>query len=161
MYSSYNYTTSSADVDAISSVVGAIAGIGILAWLVLIALAVLTLVGAWKMFKKANVDGWEALIPIHSDIVELQLGGIKTYWYFLNLIAICGIGPLVLLFWKNIALAKSFGKGAGFGVLMSFFPFICYPILGFGDAQYIGPQNNQGPVAQPTAGPTDTMNNNF
>ena len=34
--------------------------------------------------------------------------------------------------------AKSFGKGAGCGVLMFFFPFIVTLILGFGKAEYIG-----------------------
>ena len=142
MYSSYStpYTATSraATTAGADGVVAAILGMGVIFWIAVIALAVLTVVAQWKVFKKANVDGWEALIPIHSDVVELQLSGIKTYWYFLNLIAICGIGPLVLLFWKSIALAKAFGKGTGFGVLMAFFPFVCYPILGFGKAEYVG-----------------------
>lgn len=157
MYSSYYstpYTTTASTAASSANVEGIVAtilGLGILFWLVVIALAVLILVARWKMFKKANVDGWEALIPIHSDVVELQLSGIKTYWYFLNLIAICGIGPLVLLFWKSIALAKAFGKGTGFGVLMAFFPFVCYPILGFGKAEYVGPENKEAPKASTEA----------
>ena len=139
LYSSRSYGS---EDPAVANVLAAILGMSVFAWILIIALAVLTLVAKWKVFKKANVDGWEALIPIHSDIVEMQLGGMKTYWYFLNLIAICGIGPLVVLFWKSILLAKAFGKGAGFGVLLALFPFVCYPILAFGSAQYVGPQNN-------------------
>ena len=151
MYSSYYstpYTTTASTAASTANVEGIVAtilGLGLLFWLVVIALAILTLVAKWKLFKKANVDAWESLIPIHSDVVELQLSGIKTYWYFLNLIAICGIGPLVLLFWKSIALSKAFGKGTGFGVLMAFFPFVCYPILAFGNAEYVGPQTNETP----------------
>lgn len=151
MYSSYYstpYTTTASTAASTANVEGIVAtilGLGLLFWLVVIALAILTLVAKWKLFKKANVDAWESLIPIHSDVVELQLSGIKTYWYFLNLIAICGIGPLVLLFWKSIALSKAFGKGTGFGVLMAFFPFVCYPILAFGNAKYVGPQTNETP----------------
>ena len=139
-FSSDNLTRySSTNGDAgIAAVIATILGLGAIFWLITIALVVLTLVARWKLFKKANVDGWEALIPIHSDIVELKLGGIKTYWYFLNIIAFCGIGPLIIAFWKNIALSKAFGKGVGFGVLMTFFPFVCYPILAFGSAQYVG-----------------------
>ena len=137
-YGNYGNYSSSGDDAAIASVIATILGFGVFFWIVIIVLAIVTLVARWKMFKKANVDGWEALIPVHSDIVEMQLGGMKTYWYFLNLIVICGIGPIVLAFWKSIMLAKAFGKGAGFGVLMVFFPFICYPILGFGNAQYVG-----------------------
>ena len=134
---STSYSSANSDA-AIAAVLTTIAGIGIFAWVIIIALSVLTLVARWKLFKKANIDGWEALIPVHADIVEMKLGGMKTYWYFLNLIAICGIGPLIVAFWKNIVLSKAFGKGAGFGVLMTFFPFVCYPILAFGSAQYVG-----------------------
>ena len=36
-------------------------------------------------------------------------------------------------------LSKSFGKDVGFTLGMIFLSFIFYPILGFGDAEYIGP----------------------
>ena len=35
------------------------------------------------------------------------------------------------------ALSKSFGKDVGFTLGLIFLPFIFYPILGFGSAQYI------------------------
>ena len=38
-----------------------------------------------------------------------------------------------------IDLAKSFGKGAGFGIGLAFLGIIFFPILGFGSAQYQGP----------------------
>jgi hypothetical protein len=38
-----------------------------------------------------------------------------------------------------IDLAKSFGQGTGFGCLLVLFSFVMIPILGFGDAQYLGP----------------------
>jgi hypothetical protein len=47
--------------------------------------------------------------------------------------------PLVNFVWLiviNIEVAKRFGKGAGFGILMSLVPIVGYPILGFGDAKY-------------------------
>lgn len=131
-------TATTASSGEIGAIMGALLGIGFMAWIIIIAIAIFTLVARWKVFKKANIDGWEALIPVHSDIVELQLGGVKTYWYFLNLIVICGIGPIILAFWKSIALAKSFGKGTGFGILLTLLPFIGYPILAFGSAQYEG-----------------------
>ena len=151
MYNSY-YTTTAASKAASTAgteeIVKAILGIGVMFWIVLIAVAVLIYVAKWKVFKKANKDGWEALIPVHSDIIELQLGGIKTYWWFLNCIAVIPflgwflgwIPMLILAFWKSIALAKAFGKGAGFGVLLALFPFVMYPILAWGSAEYIGPE---------------------
>ncbi len=40
-----------------------------------------------------------------------------------------------------IDLAKSFGKGAGFGIALFLLSFIFIPILGFGDAKYQGSAN--------------------
>jgi hypothetical protein len=39
-------------------------------------------------------------------------------------------------------LAKNFGKGAGFTVGLFFFRFVFIPILGFGNAVYIGDKSN-------------------
>ena len=46
-----------------------------------------------------------------------------------------------IIFWFIVAidLAKSFGKGTGFGIGIALLGFIFIPILGFGDAQYQGP----------------------
>lgn len=38
-----------------------------------------------------------------------------------------------------IDLAKSFGKGVGFGIGLILLGIIFFPILGFGSAQYQGP----------------------
>ena len=46
-----------------------------------------------------------------------------------------------------IDLAKSFGKGVGFGIGLLLLPFIFFPILGFGSAQYQGP--TAGSLAPP------------
>lgn len=159
MYSSYYTTpytstaTRAASTMDSSAITNTLLSLGIMLWILLLvftAAAIVTIIAKWIVFKKANVDGWESLIPIHSEVVELQLGGIKTYWYFLNLIVICGIGPIILSFWKSIALAKAFGKGTGFGVLLALFPFVCYPILAWGNAEYVGPQNNEIPKPNTT-----------
>ena len=44
----------------------------------------------------------------------------------------------IILIILSIDIAKSFGKGAGFGLGMAFLGFIFWPILGFGSAQYQG-----------------------
>lgn len=36
----------------------------------------------------------------------------------------------------SIRIANAFGKGAGFAVGLIFLPFIFFPILAFGDAEY-------------------------
>lgn len=167
-YTYYNYPSASTYSKAASSPTsldGLIAVLGaffIVLLIIGIAATVLTLVGQWKMFKKAGKEGYIALIPVYNVIVEMQLGGMPIYWFFLNYCAfiplIGWIGPLVLLFWKDIKLAQAFGKGAGTGVLLAFFPYVMYPVLGFGKAQYVGAQT-QTKVAVETLS-TDNSNAN-
>ena len=127
----------------------------IVLWVVLglfaIAAAVLEIVGQWKMFKKAGKEGYTALIPVYSTIVEMQLAGMPLYYWFINYCAIIpwigSIGVIVFLFWKNIELAKAFGKGAGTGVLLTFFPYVMYPIFGFNsNYEYVGPNGEKAAV---------------
>lgn len=130
--SNYSYYTRTPSKSAL----GVLAGLGAAFWLIMIVLGVLTAVGLWKIFKKAGHNGWESLIAGHNVFLELEMSGIKGYWFFLLYVPIANI---VVTFWKNIELAKSFGKSTAFGVLMSFFPYICIPILGLGNSQYLGP----------------------
>jgi hypothetical protein len=51
-----------------------------------------------------------------------------------------------------IDVAKSFGKGVGFGIGLLLLPFIFSLILGFGSAQYQGPSALPG-VAAPQPAP--------
>lgn len=146
-YSSYSgYPSSTYDLssDGITALAGFLGGMFIVVILVAIAVGILSIVGQWKMFKKAGAEGYISLIPVYNLIKEMRLGGLPIYWFFLvylSFIPLIGwIAPLVLAFWKNINLAKAFGKGAGTGVLLTFFPYVMYPVLGFGKAEYVGPQ---------------------
>ena len=146
-YSSYSSPSSrsiSSSSDTIGAALGAFFATFAVVIIVALAISIVVIIARWIIFKKASRKPWESLIPVHSDIVVMELGGIETYWYFLCLTAVIPfigwIGPIVLYFWENINLAKAFGKSVGYGILMSFFPFVCYPILAFGSAQYIGPQ---------------------
>lgn len=47
----------------------------------------------------------------------------------------------VVLAILSIDLAKSFGKGTGYGIGLWLLSFILYPMLGFGTASYQGPAN--------------------
>ena len=90
----------------------------------------------WKIFTKAGQPGWAALVPIYNLVVLLQVVGRPIWWIVLMLIPLVN---LVIFIMVAIDLAKSFGKGAGFGIGLAFLGFIFYPILGFGSAQYVGP----------------------
>ena len=90
----------------------------------------------WKVFTKAGEPGWAAIIPIYNTIVMLKIVGRPLWWLVLMLIPLVSlvIGIIVC-----IDLAKSFGKGAGFGIGIILLGFIFVPILAFGDARYVGP----------------------
>jgi ABC-type sulfate transport system permease subunit len=115
---------------------GAAAG-GVVSGLCGIVIAVVMIVSLWMIFQKAGKPGWAAIVPIYNAIVLLEVVGRPTWWVillyfvpFVNLI----IGIIVIF-----DLAKSFGKGGGFGVGLLLLPFIFYPVLAFGDAEYQGP----------------------
>ena len=114
---------------------GGIAGfIGLVIWLAMVAVVI---VGMWKMFVKAGKPGWAAIIPIYNIVVLLEIVGKPIWWIVLLFIPFVNFVIIIIMM---IALAKSFGKGAGFGLGCAFLGFIFIPILGFGDAKYIGPQ---------------------
>ena len=87
----------------------------------------------WKVFVKAGQPGWAAIVPIYNLYVMTQIAGKPGWWLLLFFIPFVNIVIAILL---SIAIAQKFGKGAGFGVGMTFLGFIFMPILGFGDAQY-------------------------
>ncbi len=114
--------------------VGAVAGIVI--GIIYLAVIVLTIVGMWKVFVKAGQPGWASIIPIYNVIVFLQIVGKPLWWIILMFIPLVGLIVCVLV---SIAVSERFGKSTGFGIGLFFLPFVFYPILGFGDAQYSAP----------------------
>lgn len=104
--------------------------------IVVLAVVVLVIASMWKTFTKAGQPGWAAIIPIYNLVVLLKIAGKPVWWLILFLVPFVNI---VMSFIVFISLAKSFGKGAGFGVGLVLLGFIFFPILGFGDARYQGP----------------------
>ena len=120
---------------------GAAAGIiSTFVFLIQLAIAVVVIVGLWKVFTKAGKPGWAAIIPIYNMIVLLEIVGRPIWWILLLLIPCVNIVVSAIVF---IDLAKSFGKGAGFGIGLWLLGFIFIPILGFGSA-LLGPRG--GPM---------------
>jgi uncharacterized membrane protein YhaH (DUF805 family) len=112
-------------------------GMGIVGTIIYLAILVAIIAGIWKAFEKAGQPGWAAIIPIYNAIVMLKIAGKPAWWVLLFFVPIVN---LVITFIAMIALAKSFGKGAGYGIGCVFLGFIFIPMLGFGSAKYIGPQ---------------------
>lgn len=91
----------------------------------------------WRIYQKAGKPGWASIIPFYNIIVLLEIVGKPLLWFFL--IIFVPIANIIFSIWTLNLLSKSFGKSAGFTVGLIFLPFIFYPILGFGNAEYQGP----------------------
>ena len=115
--------------------VAAAAGVMMVYMVILLIVSIISLVGLWKIFVKAGKPGWGAIIPIYNMycLFEMSFG---TGWLFLLCFVPCVNAVMMIIMW--IKLAQAFGKGAGYGVGILLVPFIFLPMLGFGDAQYVG-----------------------
>ena len=124
----YNYSSQGKAPSPVSTIVG-------------LLIALLLIVAMWKVFTKAGQPGWASIIPIYNLYVWCKIVGRPWWWILLMLIPFVNFIILIIL---CIDMAKSFGKGAGFGIGLPLLGIILWPILGFGSAQYQGPA-----VAQP------------
>jgi len=106
--------------------------------LAFIILIIMPYVGLWKLFEKAGVAGWNALIPIWNIYMMIKLSGRPAAWVLwlflpgINFLMSIGI---------TIDFVKSYGKFSfreqAAGVLL---PFIYFPKWGFDNVtKYLGP----------------------
>ncbi|HWZ15374.1 MAG TPA: DUF5684 domain-containing protein [Mucilaginibacter sp.] len=122
----------------------------------IIVIAVITLVGKWKIYEKAGKPGWAALIPVYTWIVMLEIVGKPIWWIFLFFIPCVNI---VFMIWTVNLLSKSFGQTEGFTVGLVLLGFVFYPILGFGTYKYLGPSAAEAQGMNPN-NPFNQPNNN-
>ena len=142
------------------------AGVGLLVGATAVVLGVLGVIwyfvssiGFFKVYQKAGEAGWKAFIPVLRMYPRFKmawctrmfwiymvlyaamslLGNMEEQGFVLSIISlVVAAAVFVIAFKLDLRLAKSFGKGTGFGVLLFFFPFIVSLILGFGKAEYVG-----------------------
>lgn len=117
--------------DAFTWLRGFLVGLGAWTW---IAIFVLMIVANWIIFLKAGRPGWASLIPIYGTIVYLDIVGRPWWWLFLLLIPIVNIVIVIII---TNDLSRAFSYGGWFTVGLLFLPWIFYPILAFGRANYI------------------------
>lgn len=108
-------------------------GIGLVALLIYVAIALLMIISLWKVFSKAGQPGWASIIPIYQTVVMLQVAGKPIWWIILLFVPIANIVIAIMML---AGIAKNFGKGGGFVVGMLLLPIIFWPMLGLGSAEY-------------------------
>jgi hypothetical protein len=109
---------------------------GPLFWICWLVFMILMIAACWKIFTKAGQPGWASIIPIYNWYILCKIVGRPGWWVILLLIPFINFIIGIIL---CIDLAKSFGKGVGFGIGLILLGVIFFPILGFGSAQYQGP----------------------
>lgn len=115
----------------------AAAGVSAVYSIICLIVAVVCLVAMWKVYVKAGEPGWAAIVPIYNVFVLFKIAWGKGILFLLMFIPVVNFVVAIMLYVK---LAKAFGKGIGFAVGLLFLAPIFMCMLGFGDAQYEGPQ---------------------
>lgn len=108
-----------------------------MAYVLYVAVALLTIISMWITVKKAGRPGVSQIIPIWNIIELVRISGKPLWWVIIiMLIPVANIVMLIIVFH---AISKAFGKDAGFTVGLVLLPFIFWPILAFGKATYTKP----------------------
>jgi len=135
-----NYdSTSAGTVAGIAALIGAMIIPIIIIWVVMV-------ISHWKIYEKAGKPGWAAIIPIYNFIVLLEIVGKPVWWIILLLVPCVNI---VIIVWVTNLLSKSFGQSEGFTVGLLLLGIVFYPMLGFGNYQYLGPSAKEAGGLRP------------
>lgn len=111
---------------------------GTATWIVSAAITIASVIGLWGIFNKAGEHGWAAIVPFYNMYVQYKITWGNGWFFLLLLIPVANV---VIEIITMVKLAKAFSKGAGFALGLIFLSFIFKPLLGFGDARYIGVPN--------------------
>lgn len=109
--------------------------------ILVLGLLIVLIAGMWKTFEKAGEDGWKAIVPILNTITLAKIVGKEWWWGLLAIIPYVGIIFNIILLNR---LSKSFGKDVGMTIALIF--AVGFLILGFGDAQFIGPNGESAEI---------------
>ena len=127
-----------------NKLLGVMIGGSIILIIILLALVIIYLIGLWKLFKKADKNGWEAIIPFYNTYVLVEISGLN-WWYFLIAISgtICSflnidglyyltnMASLVVMFFCFYNIAKKMKQSPiGFAIVGALFQMILVPIIG-------------------------------
>ncbi len=137
------YTTTTTDSGAAAGAFALFSGVFLLVWLAVLAVMVVSM---WKIFEKAGVEGWKAIIPGYNGWVLAEIAGKPGWWGIVGLGAlipvigfVASIASFVLFILIAMELAKAFGKDTTYAVLLILLPIIGFPLLAFGNAKYTKP----------------------
>ena len=139
----------------ISVLVGVFAAIFAIIAIIGVVRYLLKGIGYSKMYNKAGEAPWKAFIPFYNTYTNYKISWAGKFFFLalaMNILltlfngsavlalqlvaAAAGIAMIVVDAKQNIKMAKLFGKGAGTGIALMFFPGITSLILGLGKAEF-------------------------
>ena len=82
-------------------------------WIFVLAIAVFSIVCMWKVFEKAGLPGWGAIVPFYNIWLRFKLAGRSPRW-ILSLLFIPLFAIIMIITYFDVA--KRFGKSAWFGL---------------------------------------------
>lgn len=106
------------------------------------------IISNWKIYQKAGFGGWESIIPIYGYFIFLKIIG--KPWYWILFLFVPALDYIIIAAGISL-LSDRFGKGVVFTRGMVILPFVYYPILAFGSAQY-KPLEEANPPEEPLTG---------
>jgi len=109
-----------------------------LIFLISIAALIMITIARYKLFEKAGIEGWKAIIPYYNMyILTVEIGGKDILTFVLHFIPFANIYAAIV---TSIAVAKSYGKDEGYGIGLAFLGIVFYPMLGFSKStKFVGP----------------------
>lgn len=112
-----------------------VGSIGPVVIVVYLGILIFMVAAIWRIFEKAGHPGWAAIIPIYNTYIMLLVAGKPGWWLLLMLVPFVNIVIEIIVL---VGLAEKFGKSAGYVLGLLFLPFIFFPMLAFGSAEYKG-----------------------
>lgn len=123
----------------------------------------LSVIPLGRMFQKAGVENWRAYIPVYNGYIYAKLvWNENAFWAMLVLGIIsgaidkafgggnfllklvdAGVSIALIVYRAKLALraSRAYGHDVGYAVGLFFVPTIFWYVIGFGDSEYIAPQN--------------------
>lgn len=110
--------------------------VGLLILVAQLIVAVMSIMVMWTIFTRAGQPGWASIVPIYNMIVLLKIAGRPAWWFLLMIIPVVNI---IIAFMLCMDLAVAFDRGIPFAAGLFFIPFVFFPLLAFGEPDYVGP----------------------
>jgi len=98
--------------------------------------AAMSIMVMWTIYVRAGQPGWASIVPVYNMVVLMNIAGRPAWWFVLMLIPVVNF---IIWFMVCMDLAVAFDRGIPFAAGLFFVPFIFFPIMAFGEKDYVGP----------------------